>query len=267
MIPNSHTPVQVLVDGGYFSWIYGTAGRKSWPLIRNEYSMKKGVLFLMDSPSSKRKEYYPLYKSHRSEKRDPIKHELVQTFQLILREDPSFRKFEVEGCEADDLLALLITSGYNLPVIGRDKDLLQIPGLSLSTISGELVTFFDYSKKLSKRMIPLIRKPSDVLFSLVLLGDKSDDIPRLLPPRKIDLGVQLMSLPDPWSVARKLFGNDLLRNLWLAVLPGPFCFEEPPDEQELFDLVSTNQWPGKRLLRYSISEQLKELTHVLSRRN
>lgn len=266
MIPHSDTPVQTFVDGGYFAWIYGTAGRKSWPLIRNQYSLRNGILFLMDSPESNRKEYYPLYKSHRSEKRDETKFDQVNQFKDILNQDPSFRKLEITGWEADDLLAILLAEGYNYPAIGRDKDLLQIRGLSLSTTAGQLVTFFDYAKKLPKGISPLIRKPQDILFSLVLMGDKSDDIPRLLPPRKIELGAQLIALPNPWLAARKLFRDRLLRNLYLAVLPGPFCYQEAPTEEEVFELVSTHQWPPRnRVLRYELSTKIKELNNVLHR--
>jgi hypothetical protein len=220
----------------------------------------------MDSRESERKKFYPGYKAHRQD-RNLEKRELVLDLQEVIREDPSFRKIEVSGFEADDLIASLLTMGYWYPIIGRDKDLLQIPGISLITNSDQPVTFSDYSRKLPKRIAPLICNHKDVLFSLVLLGDKSDDIPRLLPPRKIDLGAKLISMSNPWIISRKIFGDDLLRNLWLTILPGPFCYEEPLDPEEVFDLVSTGNWPPKRVLRYELSQQLEELSNVLSRRS
>ena len=268
MIPNMNTPGKLLVDGGWLVFAYGLVGLKSWVTTRRSYTMGSGALILMDSRESARREFFPDYKSHRKSRhnQNPEKAEAIRSFKELLNEDPSLRKIEATGLEADDLVAIFITEGYDLPVRGRDKDLLSIPGIQLSDNGGD-ITLHHYSHKLQKRLAPLIKTPDDVLFSLVLLGDSSDDIPRLLPPRAMDLGAQLLSLKNPWPTALKLFGEKLLTNLYLAVLPGPFCYDPQPTPQEVYDLVSTGQWPPRGVLRKDVKEQLEELEarHVISR--
>lgn len=248
-----------LVDGGYLTWAYGGMGSKSWPSVRHLYSKKSGSLICMDSQVSARKEFYPLYKSHRKERRlerEAI-FEKVKHFQAYVREDPSLWKFEVLGLEADDLVGVL---GGSIPVIGGDKDLLQIPGINLSRITGEVLTCASFMGKQAKTLMAVAQNtPMEILLVLSLLGDKSDDIPRLIPAGGLNTLAMILRDKNPWRVARSLYGDDLLRNLYLAILPGPWCYDPTPSPEELFDLLVADQLKYQ-VLRYELIE-LQEMSH------
>ena len=252
---------KLIIDFGYLSWTYGGLGSKSWPSVRHLYSKKAQSLICVDSQTSHRKAFYPLYKSHRKERRQERAwvFEKVLHFQEYLREDPSLWRFEAEGFEADDLSAVL---GSKIPVIGGDKDLLQIPGIHLSRITGEVLTPAHFMSKQSKTLRLVAKNtPQEILLVLSLLGDKSDDIPRLIPAGGLSTLAMILNDTRPWYVAHELFGEDLLRNLYLAILPGPWCYDPLPTPIELFDLLVKNQLQDL-VLRESLSP-LKEVTVCL----
>lgn len=257
---NAQTSIRVAIDGGYLTWAYGGLGSKSWPSVRHLYSKRSNALICMDSPRSARKEFYPLYKSHRKERRAERSEifEKVKHFQEYIREDPSLWKFESDGLEADDLVAIL---GLKIPIIGGDKDLLQVPGIQLTRITGEVLTPRTFLSKQSKT-IQLVAKNNhkEILLLLALLGDKSDDIPRLIPPKGLNVMAMLLQHPEPWKLAHELYGEKLLTNLYLAILPGPWCYDPCPTPLELFEMVVKDQL-GELVLREDLSH-LKEITHV-----
>lgn len=263
-IPNSGsivpTSLRVAIDGGYLSWAYGGMGSKSWPSVRHLYSKKSRALICMDSSVSARKEFYPLYKSHRKARRDdrPQIFEKVKTFQEYLREDPSMWKFEAEGLEADDLVAIL---GKTIPIIGGDKDLLQVPGISLSRITGEVLSPLNFIKRQSQTIQRSARgTPQEILLLLSLLGDSSDDIPRLVSRGGLNTVALILTETNPWLLAYELYGQALLTNLYLAILPGPWCYDPVPSPKELFDLLVMNQL-SELVLRYELQE-LKEYSYA-----
>ena len=179
--------IKLAIDGGYLSWAYGGIGSKSWPLVHYHYSKASGALICLDSPESARRLFYAEYKLHRKLRReeDPRKeemHQRIKFFQEIIREDHSLLKLEVPGLEADDLVSIL-SLRYNLPVIGGDKDLLQVPDLYLQTLEKEVLPISKFAKRQPKAYQEFVVEPKDVLLVLALMGDKSDDIPRLSPPR------------------------------------------------------------------------------------
>lgn len=248
--------VQTLVDGGYLTWAYGGMGSKSWPSVRHKYSRRGKALICMDSTESARKDFYPAYKSHRKERRAEREHIFlkVKAFQEYVREDPSLAKVEVSGLEADDLIAILYPG---LQVIGGDKDLLQLPGINLSRITEEPLSVGTFIKRQAKKVqAASLYQPAEILLLLTLLGDKSDDIPRVVPPGALDVVVSLMQMENPWIAARELFGEQLLTNLYLAILPGPWCYDPLPTPEQLFQHVSKKTL-SELVLRYDLS-QLKE---------
>jgi len=258
MIPYSDVIIKKIIDGGYLTWAHGAIGFKSWQTARTNYSRRAGALICLDSRRSFRKEFDPNYKSHRKDKREqrPKIHEKVMFFQEYIREDPTLRTWEVDGLEADDLIAILVGK-FKLPVTALDKDLLQIPTIQMNKIDNTEVLVTNFALRQAKMIRPLVEQNSDVLFILTLLGDKSDDIPRLIPSRNLDLLVSLMRSPSPWEAALELFGDRLLHNLYLAVLPGPWCFYPTPSQKEVFKQVLQGTWP-KGVLRYNIQEFIQD---------
>lgn len=258
--PNSNLPITHLVDGGYLTWTHGAIGIKSWVPVRSQYSMSQGALILMDSHTSHRKEFYPGYKAHRQEQRKGREevHERVLAFQEYIREDPSLRKMEFPGLEADDLVAILVNR-YHLPVTGADKDLLQIPGIELSHLTGEAVTEANFAKRLPKKIAPLVTR-QNVLLILTVLGDRSDDIPRLLPKGQLNTLAGILRSERPWEAVYDLWGESALRNLSLAVLPAPWCFLRPPTPLQTLAAVMAGNY-GKDPLREDIISALAKLEY------
>lgn len=258
--PNTKVPISRVVDGGYLTWTHGAIGIKSWMPVRGQYSMGSGSLILMDSPESCRKDFYPGYKAHRKEKRQGHEdvHERVLAFQEYIREDPSLRKMEFPGLEADDLVALLVNR-YHLPVVGADKDLLQIPGIDLTHADGSSVTEKNFAKRLPKRIAPHVTR-ENVLLILTVLGDKSDDIPRLLPAGQLNTLVGILNSSRPWEAVYDLWGDAALRNLTLAVLPAPWVFLEPPTPLQTLTSVAAGSY-GQTALREDIVSALSKLEY------
>ena len=114
-----------------------------------------------------------------------------------------------------------------------------------------------------KGIVKHVNDPKDILYTLVLMGDKSDSIPRLVPPYELEAFVGCITDSDPWMAAVNRFGwDDVTRNLYLAVLPGPWCFDiegEFPSPGEVFELVREGFWPLalKSLLREDVLAVLR----------
>lgn len=240
---NSTATITRIVDGGYLSWSYGAIGFKAWSPMRKSYTRQSGTLICFDSDTSERKRFFPAYKSHRADKRLKRSHihEKVLVFQSVLREDPSLHLLEVPGLEADDLVAL-IAARYALPVTAIDKDLLQITGVELLRLDGSQVSIDHFATRQAVSVMPYVNTPADILLTLTLLGDKSDDIPRLIPPRNLSLFVKIMNHSSPWKMAYQLFKDRLLTNLSLAVLPSPWVFDHVPTPIRVFELVLSGEY-------------------------
>lgn len=250
----------ILVDGGYLSWVYGTRTSmiNAWSTAaRPLYSRKRQAVILLDSDASLRVQYYSQYKQKRRTRRaeDPkrrIQRDSVKWLvSEIIEPDPSLSCLKIHGLEADDLVTAFATSGLLPPpvrAIGVDKDLLQIPEktLQMERISGEPVKLSQFVRRMPKTLQGLITEPLDVLLALTLLGDDSDSIPRLIPPYQLDLAVSFFALPaNRFSVAYTYFGEPFLRNLYLAILPGPWCFDPIPTPDDVLRRVTEFRygWP------------------------
>ena len=250
-----------LIDAGYFSWVYGTRPQfGGWDTLRMSF---KADLFCMDSPQSWRAEVVTRnYKGRRAERRelDPAamaRKEQVEVFRTILREDPLVRSIELEGYEADDLVAVaFLNSLYqNNPVdsiIAMDKDLVQVPGLwpKMQRTDGSYV--FDSITGLPKR-VPMYwgrsKTPRDVLLGQLLFGDKSDSIPRLVYKKDSSLVAALKRSEQPFTDLYEALGIPVLTSLWLLVIPAaPLHDQWPVYERNyrkfLRDLDNGSYWMG-----------------------
>lgn len=246
-----------VVDGGFLSWVFGSSPERfymwksqSW----KEFSSGRRKVIVMDSPHLLRKDYFPEYKGHRAEKadRDPeweAKVELVRKFRNFIRESNLVKTIELDGYEADDIitaLAFLYWREFDrdkLDVIAMDKDLLQMGDFltlrGFGASSEKDISFEAFCEKQAVKVQPYLHHHSQMLLILALLGDKSDDVPRLVPPRRLDMMTDVLSSVRPWDKAVELFGEEpVKRNLYITVLPGPWVFETLPTEDQVFERVS-----------------------------
>lgn len=245
----------ILVDGGYLSWTYGVKaeGRAEWRLARHEYGRMNKSVILFDHHFSFRAELDKSYKARRRQKRAEDEHraaqyKIVQNFIAeVILEDETIHCLYQPGLEADDLIAAAVGSRrFKTPIriVGVDKDLLQLPQGSchIRRINGAGVDLVNYARRLPSTLGQHIRRGRDVLLSLVMMGDRSDSIERILPPRKLHILIRLLKEPSPFRQAYEWYGNDVLTNLYLAVLPGPWCFNPIPTPEEVMYLVDEGSW-------------------------
>ncbi|MFP4015048.1 MAG: DNA polymerase I [Chitinispirillaceae bacterium] len=125
-----------------------------------------------------RHEAYEKYKAHREEMPDDLKsqmpliQELIQAFNLpIVKQD---------GLEADDLIAILthnaVEEGYEVFLVTRDKDLMQLLGPKVKMLAPEGTGIFQVlgpEEAFNKMGV----RPDQIVDYLALVGDASDNIP------------------------------------------------------------------------------------------
>lgn len=240
-----------LVDGGYLIWTYGpdVQKRMGWQQVLWNFTIDTGRVLILDGGSTYRKQYYPDYKSARREKweeADPeriAKRESVFEFaNKILEPDPRLAVVKYLGLEADDIIAAwCIRHPDQVDVIGTDKDLVQLGdrNIRLKRHDGTPVTAESFRKSLPKTIRPFV-SASKVLLVIALLGDKSDSIPRLVPPglKELKQFAKLLQEPTAWELAIKEYGEDeVKRNLYLSILPGPWVFENIPSPDDVLEMM------------------------------
>lgn len=125
-----------------------------------------------------RHEAYEKYKAHREEMPDdlkaqmPVIQELIQAFNLpIVKQD---------GLEADDLIAILthkaVAEGYEVFLVTKDKDLMQLLGPKVKMLAPEGTGIFQVLGP-EEAFIKMGVRPDQIVDYLALVGDASDNIP------------------------------------------------------------------------------------------
>lgn len=247
---------QVMVaDGGYLSWVYGTRDHPegAWRTARPLLTRHAKTILALDFAGAKwREDVMPGYKQRRRDNRDTNQH-LADNKRLVdgfvtehWLDDDGLEMVTIPGLEADDIVAL--TAAWfdeAIPVIGIDKDFLQLPDLQVYKHNGYRMTLADFARRLPGRIGHLVQKPSDVLVCLVLLGDKSDSVPRILPKgsRWLDWMASIMLEPDPLRIAAAKLGQTAVaNNVYVTILPCPYVLKPQPDPIEVLDLVISGEW-------------------------
>jgi len=237
-----------LVDGGYLTWTYGASpfGLAQWgKAAYKKYDRKSDSLMLMDSSHNLRKDYAEDYKGHRAERYDKdderiAAKERVDMLREMIEEDPRIHSLQIDGLEADDLIACFIHLRLlNRPVslIGVDKDLLQLPtgSIKMSDHKGQVVGLKKFARSLPKILHDEILRPEHVLLTLALYGDKSDNVPRVVS--KVNEVIPIIRNEKPFSQAKLIYGNRFISNLWLTVLPFPGIISTEPSIGKLPDIL------------------------------
>lgn len=258
----------LVYDGGFISWAYGS-DKKRWVAFHSAAARIARGWVAIDSFATYRSQLMPSYKAHRAIKdKHPDVRMLVRQF-VNDELKPNVPTLQLDGFEADDIIAALHYFRNCRVVVGEDKDLLQLPGLTLTKL--DLMgsrTIYDFVSKMPIKLQPYIRRPRDVLFALCIFGDTSDNIPRILPKRDYDTFNHLLKEPHPFTAASEEWGPQVGINLWLTVLPSPFSFAELATPDDLLCLVDNAEWwlDTSRLpyaaLQTQVLERVDERIHV-----
>lgn len=246
-----------VADGGYVAWKYGTQPHfGNWERVKRSH---RATLFMLDGSALFRKVLFPGYKERRARRtaEDPRRMAMRQrtrAFLSVLRSDPALHCLCVPECEADDLVAwyFLQRRAAAPTVIGEDKDYMQLPDLAQRLRPGlqwrQTRPFPAYA--------PHAQTGPEFLLLQGLFGDRSDSVPRLLssrPARAAETLQRIWASDAPYFRAAELFGELLLLNLRLLVLPGEALLLE--NERAAFSgdrllalLQSGTYWCSERFL-------------------
>ena len=171
------TPMTVRSTGQEVRGVYNFAQmlRRAIDTFRPDHM---AITFDLPAPTFRHKQF-PEYKAHRPE----MAQELRDQFPLVRRLMEAFRIpiFELEGLEADDLLATLSSqaegSGVEVMIMTGDTDVLQLVSpmvkVALQYRMGER-TVFD-QEKVAEKYGGLT--PEQLIHLKALRGDPSDNIP------------------------------------------------------------------------------------------
>ena len=154
------------------SAIYGFM-RAIFALLKTEKPVYFAIAFDLPAPT-KRESLYKEYKAKRPTMPDPLKVQIPVIKELV--DLLGIKRYEVEGYEADDIIATLalraLEKGFFVKVYSPDKDIMQLVSdrlVVVNPISGEV---FDKKKVLEKFGVP----PEKLKDYLALVVDKVDNI-------------------------------------------------------------------------------------------
>lgn len=240
-----------VVDGGYLAWIFGSSKDRTDTWNRSaliEFSARHPAVIIMEGGKLEREKFFPAYKENRKDaiKKKPTRlaqRRLVNKFIVGLERDDRLSKVQVPGLEADDVVAAWGVRHWNethepMQVFGIDKDYLQMGSmLDIRKAHNAEVSFPQWVTRQQKKIQPALTEDWHVLMDLVLMGDKVDNVPRLIPFRQLQLVLDIMAAPNPWLAAYEMYGDAFLTNLYMTILPGPWCYDPIPTEDEVFALL------------------------------
>ena len=149
-----------------------------------QFKSKYGdIVVACDSRKYWRREVFPFYKAHRKTDREKSAfdwHLIFETLNKIrdeLKENFPYKVIEVEGAEADDVIAVLtgrMAPSEDILILSSDKDFVQLqkyPNVS------------QYSPIL-KRFIKT-ENPAEYIKEHIIRGDRGDGIPNFLSPDNV----------------------------------------------------------------------------------
>ena len=243
-------------------------------LIKNMFHTKYGeIIIACDNKTSYwRRTLFPYYKAHRKELKEkqtqidwPMINRSIDNIVQELADNFSYRVINVEGAEADDVIASLCSRfsndmRYPILIISRDHDFFQLHG-------NMNVEQYDWINRKYIRC----DNPELTLKEHIIRGDSGDGIPNVL---SLDNAIVMKMRQSPITTARlekfldfgfKNQDQQIKRNYERNKHLIDFSFI--PDEihdriHESFDRQENK--PKKNLLNYFIAKRLKELTPLLN---
>ena len=198
-------------------------------MYKQKFSQQYGELTICcDSPKSWRKEVFPFYKANRKNYRESSDFDWKKIFLILnkirneLRESFPYRVIEVEGAEADDIIAnFAVNAKQPLLILSSDKDFIQL------------------QKNPNVKQFSIIQKkylngvdPTNYLKQQIIKGDRGDGIPNILSD-------------DDTFVSQKRQSKIVTARLnsWINMEPNEFCndrmFRNYCRNEQLVDLNKT----------------------------
>lgn len=157
-------------------------------IIKKHHNKEEDIVIAIDSSKYWRRDHFANYKANRKKKRKEDHLDWNHIFNLTnsllkdLKENFQFKIIECHGCEADDIMATLVSYiNEHVTMISTDSDSYQYHNdrLSQFTYDGRIV-----DESYVKRNLP-IREDIDIdpetfLKIKILNGDGKDDVPNFL---------------------------------------------------------------------------------------
>jgi 5'-3' exonuclease len=246
--------------------------------IRSHYSKFKReygeLVIACDNKKYWRKEFFPYYKAHRKKAREESGYDWNVIFEAInqlkkeLKEIFPYRVIEVNGAEADDIIATLCKWSQTNGLV--QEGLVEVPQKVL-IISGDH-DFFQLQKyKNVEQFSPAKKKfivesnPDKMLLEHIFKGDKGDGIPNVLSADDVIIGEERQKplstkkmtqwIDDPQSMpSDSTFLRNLDRNRTLIDLS-----KIPEDiEKEILNTFTNYHVNDKsKILNYFIENRMK----------
>ena len=146
-------------------------------MYRSQFKEKYGeVILAYDSKHYWRRDFFPYYKKNRKKARDNDNNNWEQIFECLnkikqeLKDYLPYKHLEVQGAEADDIIAVLAKNiDEKMMIVSGDKDFIQL-----------------HKYKQVRQYSPILKKivngdnPIDYIKVHILKGDSSDGIPNVL---------------------------------------------------------------------------------------
>ena len=140
--------------------------------FRSDYGDE--IVLAYDSKNSWRKKVFANYKSNRKKTRDESGLDWTEIFKSIdkikqeLKEHSHYKVMDIEGAEADDIIAVLSKQRGKILILSSGKDFVQLHNEHVKQYSPILKKFITSDN------------PSEQLYDLIIHGDRSDGIPNVL---------------------------------------------------------------------------------------
>lgn len=237
-------------------------------MYRTRFVEEYGELVLCyDSKHYWRRDYYPEYKYSRKKTRDTSKHDWDAIFEVLnnvkdeLKEYFPYKHLEVDGAEADDIIAALCLeleydNGKTL-ILSGDKDFIQLQKYrnveQYSTITKRFINGID---------------PEDYLNEHIMRGDSGDGIPNVFSPdntfvdglRQKPLGKKKIA-----SLVKGIFPNDEVKRNYQR---NKKLIDLTKSPNELFHACiqayqTASNGDRSKLFNYFIQKRLKNLTESI----
>lgn len=236
-----------------------------------QFKHKYGTIVVAcDSKKYWRRDVFPFYKAHRKNDREksPLDWHLI--FDVLnkirdeLKENFPYKVLEVEGAEADDIIAVLtarMSPHEDILILSSDKDFVQLQ--KYSNVS-------QYSPIL-KRFVKS-ENPAEYIKEHIIRGDRGDGIPNFLSPDNTFVAGERQKVINKKKLVE-----------WINSDPASFCTTDimlrgykrnqmlvdldyvPESIREQIVLAYENTKPGnkQKMLNYFIENRLKNLIEVL----
>lgn len=228
------------------------------------------IIICCDSKKYWRRDVFPLYKANRKKARDESGHDWTLIFETLnkvrdeLKENFPYKVIEVEGAEADDIIAVLagrLAASEEVLILSSDKDFVQLQKYDNVTQYSPIL------KRFVKTDDPLLYVKEHII-----KGDRGDGIPNFLSADNVfALGER-----------QKVINTKKLEE-WLRKKPEEFCINDNmlrgykrnqmlvdldyvPETikaqiVETFDTVKTSS--RQKMFNYFIQNRLKNLMEVI----